>query len=192
MTARTHACGVHRSALLDFVDRRERGPGTDEALEHLDRCAPCRAELEETALAIVALRRLRDESAARGPSAGAWVRLRGRVERPRTPAWQVRITQAALLASVMLVSVVVGTQTWHPAAAGAASDVRPLHATRTRVSAEQAAETRLLDHSRLPVPLDDPDYAVELFAGSLARWPGPDGLGAPRPDLPPAPANRGR
>jgi predicted anti-sigma-YlaC factor YlaD len=191
---RAHPCAVHRSALLDFVDRRERGPGIDVALEHLERCATCRSELEETALAIVALRRLRDEAERRTASPVAWSRLRGRLERPRTPAWQVRICQAALLASVMLVSVVVGTQTWRPAAfAGSSSDVRRSpQGSEVRLSSDVAAEKRLLDHSRLPVPVSDLAEVVPVFANSLARWPGPDGLGAPKPEVPAAPVNRAR
>ncbi len=187
-------CAVHRSALLDFVDRRERGPGTDVALDHLERCRRCRTELQETALAIVALRRLGADAERRSASPQVWPRLRTRLERPRTPAWQVRMCQAALLASVMLVSVVVGTQTWRPAAfAGSSSDVRRSpHASEIRVSTDLAAEKRLLDHSRLPVPADADADVVALFASSLARWPGPDGLGAPRTEVPVAPVNRAR
>jgi hypothetical protein len=51
-------CDRYRSTLIDFVDRRERGPLTPAALAHLDGCGRCRADLEATALAVMALRRM--------------------------------------------------------------------------------------------------------------------------------------
>ena len=35
------SCVRHREALVDFVDRREMGPGTAAALTHLDHCRAC-------------------------------------------------------------------------------------------------------------------------------------------------------
>ena len=54
---RRFACRRHRSALIDLVDRRERGPGTSAALDHLGVCGRCEREITELALTIAALRR---------------------------------------------------------------------------------------------------------------------------------------
>ena len=80
------ACGRHRSALVAFVDRREEGPDTPDALQHLDRCVACRAEMESVAHTIIALHRLSAEldrlapprAAAKRAAAGgprSWPRL---------------------------------------------------------------------------------------------------------------------
>ena len=60
----TLACRRHRPVLVDFVDRRERGPRTPAALEHLARCERCEEEMADYALTIVALRRAGREIAA--------------------------------------------------------------------------------------------------------------------------------
>ncbi len=60
----TLACRRHRPVLVDFVDRRERGPRTPAALDHLARCERCEQEMAEYALTIVALRRAGREIAA--------------------------------------------------------------------------------------------------------------------------------
>ena len=51
------ACRRYRPVLVDLVDRGERGPGTDAALEHLVVCAACEREITEVALTVAALRR---------------------------------------------------------------------------------------------------------------------------------------
>jgi hypothetical protein len=72
-------CRRHRAALVDFVDRGEIEPRTRAALAHLDVCRTCEMELERTAQAITALRRLGLEAAMAEPSPEAWLRLRDRV-----------------------------------------------------------------------------------------------------------------
>jgi hypothetical protein len=72
-------CRRHRAALVDFVDRGEIEPRTRAALAHLDVCRTCEVELERTAQAITALRRLGLEAAMAEPSPDAWPRLRARV-----------------------------------------------------------------------------------------------------------------
>jgi hypothetical protein len=75
-------CRRHRAALVDFVDRGEIEPRTRAALAHLEVCRSCEVELERTAQAITALRRLGLEAAMAEPSADAWPRLRARVTSP--------------------------------------------------------------------------------------------------------------
>jgi hypothetical protein len=72
-------CRRHRAALVDFVDRGEIEQRTRAALAHLDVCRTCELELERTAQAITALRRLGLEAAMAEPSPDAWPRLRARV-----------------------------------------------------------------------------------------------------------------
>ncbi len=69
---------------LDTLTELEAGfdvPGAvaDRARAHLEGCEVCRHRLEETALAIVGLRRLRVEVEIAEPSAEAWDRLQRRV-----------------------------------------------------------------------------------------------------------------
>jgi hypothetical protein len=101
-------CGRHREALIAFVDRRALGPGSDEALDHLGRCGRCARELQDTALAIAALRRLGRESQAIEPPPDAWARLQARVQRPRETLWRWRAGLAGLALSSALVGLIMG------------------------------------------------------------------------------------
>jgi anti-sigma factor RsiW len=103
-------CADHRTALLDFVDRDERGPDTARALAHLDRCRACERDLAEVALAIAALRRLGREVSAAEPSPDAWLRLVGRITRPVDP-WRWRATIGGMVTSTLLVAVLVAPVT---------------------------------------------------------------------------------
>jgi hypothetical protein len=75
-------CRRHRAALVDFVDRGEIEPRTRAALAHLEVCRTCEVDLERTAQAITALRRIGLEAAMAEPSPDAWPRLRARVTSP--------------------------------------------------------------------------------------------------------------
>jgi len=77
-------CRRHRAALIDFIDRGEIEPRTRAALAHMEICRTCELEMERTALAITALRRLGLEAASAEPSPDAWPRLRARVSAPST------------------------------------------------------------------------------------------------------------
>jgi predicted anti-sigma-YlaC factor YlaD len=98
--------------LLALVDRRERGPATDVALDHLARCRPCETELTELALTIHALRQMGAEAAAAPLPDGAWPRIRARIERSRQrareTAWRWRLTLGGSIASALIVAAVVG------------------------------------------------------------------------------------
>jgi hypothetical protein len=98
------SCMGHREALVDFVDRREMGPGTAAALRHLDRCRACEDDLAGIARTITALRRVHRYVAAAEPRPDAWLRLRERIGRPRQ-VWRWRTTLAGLTTSTLLVGV---------------------------------------------------------------------------------------
>ncbi len=101
-------CRRHRAALVDFVDRGELEPRTQAALAHLEICRTCELEMERTALAITALRRLGLEAASAEPSPDAWPRLRARVGGPSTGVMRwggglgATVVGAALVAAIGL------------------------------------------------------------------------------------------
>ena len=101
----TLACRRHRPVLVDFVDRRERGPRTPAALEHLARCERCEQEMAEYALTIVALRRAGREIAAFPVPAG----IPRRVPSPamRRDRWSWRLQAGGLLTCAAIVGLVI-------------------------------------------------------------------------------------
>ncbi|MFL5750277.1 MAG: hypothetical protein ACJ76W_06345 [Chloroflexota bacterium] len=101
------ACGRHRAALLDFVDRGEIVPSTGQALAHLERCGRCTNELESTVLTMTALRRYGDELARLEPSPDAWPRLRARLEGLRPTRWAIMSPSTGMVMSIALVAVLV-------------------------------------------------------------------------------------
>jgi hypothetical protein len=196
VTPPAHPCLVHRSALLDFVasrhavapDSAERGPATDAALEHLDRCSSCRADLEEMALAVIALRRLRAESEEVGPSPAAWSGLRDRVAAPRVPSSQVRATLGGILAGAALVATLVAPAAiWQPRPA-VVSEARSVVAVTRAERAEQR-----IQWSRFGAPLAPAPEPILAPGEVIGIWHGPDGIGAPSTGSPDAaPAGRAR
>jgi hypothetical protein len=113
------ACDRHWPALVDFVDRGERSARTPAALAHLDRCARCREDLEATALAIHALRRLGDEVARTDVPAGARPRdvRRRRAPQPVSAASALAglIATVAIIAGASTLSVDVNLNSWDAA-----------------------------------------------------------------------------
>ena len=99
------ACRRHRTALIDFVDRRERGPKTPAALDHLARCERCEREMAEFALTIVALRRAgRELAAVPVPCADV---ARVVPPTPRPSGWSWRLQVGSLLTCAAIVGLVV-------------------------------------------------------------------------------------
>lgn len=140
MIRRATACDRHRPALLDLVDRGERGPGAPAALDHLATCDLCERELTEIALAIVALRRVRDEAHAASVPVVSGERVARLVARRADP-WRWRLELGSLLASAAIAAIVVAPRVGvGPSAAGAVSLMpdRPAAAITWR-----AAENRI-------------------------------------------------
>jgi hypothetical protein len=171
MSREAGACARHRPALLDFADRRERGPELEAAFEHLDRCATCRAEVESASLAAVALRRIAADAARAEPSAAAWSRLRDRVEAPRTPLWQVRTTLGAVVVGAALAGALIAPQAiWRP---------RPpiVNDGPSGPSLYLDQAEQRLQRSRFAAPLAATPEPI-LAPGELyGAWNGPDGIG---------------
>jgi hypothetical protein len=136
MMDRRTACSRYRFDLEAFIDRREIGPSTAAALEHLETCRSCEAEIEQLALAVFALRRLGSEAQVAGDAAGAdgevgdhvgvgtgmvlgaglegpaddtgWPALRARVDRARQPVWRWRAQLAGAIVGAGLVAAFIG------------------------------------------------------------------------------------
>lgn len=191
MRDRPGGCGIHRAALLDFVDRRELGPGTPAALEHLDRCDHCRTELAATVLAIHAVRRLLAEAMALEPPGDAWERLRARVQRPVASAWQARSALAGVVVGVGLVAALVGPSVVWRSRDLVEREPGPGPAVLlARTVAEQRAEAAFLNRVRVGRAV--PQRSLDIVPAAV-NWSGPDGLGraevAVAPDAPRARAD---
>lgn len=72
-------CATHRDALVEFAACRTAGPAVRRALDHLERCRRCEAELATTTLVLHALRCLHAEALRAEPAADGWSRLQARL-----------------------------------------------------------------------------------------------------------------
>lgn len=159
-------CRRHRAALLDFVDRRERGPQTAAALEHLSRCSGCEREIAGIALTIIALRRTGRELSARPVPDVPRERVAALAARRPGP-WAWRLQLGSLVTASALVALVVLPHFAQPSLDPGGDSVSRPHAST--VDRWRIAEARL---AALP---DSPSYAApEPLTKS-------DGLGLPRP-----------
>ncbi len=141
MIRRAAACDRHRPALLDFVDRGERGPDAAAAFDHLSTCDLCERELTEIALAIVALRRVRDEAQAVPVPVVSGERV-ARLMARRADPWRWRLQLGSLLASAAIAAIVVAPRVGvGPSAAGAVSLMpdRPAPAATWRAAEDRIA-----------------------------------------------------
>lgn len=172
MILRASSCDRHRPALVDFIDRGERGPATLDALDHLGRCRACEQEMTDLALTIVALRRTAAEVRAVPVPQIAAERVVA-LRRRREP-WRWRFQLGSLLASSALAALVVAPHVGVLPASDAASLApdRP-----TVVIPWRAAEARIAA---------SPDSAPVPATGALPpRYP--DGI-RPRKEVPPTDA----
>jgi len=174
-------CRRHRSALLDLAVGGVRGQGTPTALDHLETCTPCRAEIESTVLAAAALRRLATDVSTAEPSNDAWPRLRDRVAK-RPPArlgFMSPVAGMAMSLAIVVVAVVgaPGLPGSEPEAAGpigavAADQLEPTEEAWLRDRIDRARRS-------LTAPAD---AAAAAPAPPPSRGPsflGPDGRGTP-------------
>jgi hypothetical protein len=104
-SVRGAACARHLPALVDLVDRGERGPDTDAALDHLGGCGRCRDEVTELALTVAALRRV--STAYRAIPAPVIARP-AVPERRRPWAWRAQL--GGLITSAGIAALLVAPQ----------------------------------------------------------------------------------
>ena len=82
--ARRSPCRAHRDTLIDLAVRRRVGAevalaDVRTALEHVDRCRRCEADMAATSVIVQALRRYRAELGRAEPADDGWSRLRARI-----------------------------------------------------------------------------------------------------------------
>ena len=168
-------CARHQAILIDLVDGGGRTSATEAALDHLDGCRTCEAQLTEIALAIAALRRMGRDLAAVEPPPDSWSGLRTRLaRRSRRPTIMSPLTGMALGVAIVASAVLprwtsseplVG-QAFDPAAIEQVAEQAFL---RTRRPIVPVANLRAL------VPRPDPDAArrsqKEVAKGPSGRPP---------------------
>lgn len=181
ITIRPGDCGRFRESLVAFVDRRETRPDTDAALDHLERCRTCVRELEDTALAIAALRRFERESRMIEPAPDAWARLRARVDRPREAVWRWRASLAGLALSGALVAMIMGpgalwtSRQVYVQEAGLASGISDARLAEERAESLALAQQRVARSIPPAVGRATPESRTPTV--TEVGWRGPDGAG---------------
>ncbi len=173
MMGRPSGCSVHRAALAAFVERSERGPATAAALDHLQRCRRCEADLSQMMLAIHAVRRLLEPARTTEPPSDAWDRLRRRIEARVPRAAGAWTSFGGLVVGAGLVAALIGPVAsfrttgaieHEPGADPAIVNARTV-ADQLGEAAFQARIERAPRHVSVPA------------AVPTAAWRGPDGLG---------------
>jgi hypothetical protein len=150
------ACRRYRPVLVDLVDRGERGPGTDAALEHLVVCGACEREVTEVALTVAALRR----AGATWRAIPVPAMARPALPRSRRP-WAWRAQLGGLITSAGIAALLVAPQVGLlPAAPLPGSDAAT---SRPPAASWYAAESRIAA---------SPDVASMAALGTLPpRYP---------------------
>jgi len=178
------ACSIHRAALVDFVDRRDRESVPRAALAHLERCSECEFELTDLALTVAALRRLADDVAAVEPSTEAWPAVLARIDGRRSVevhrpslfgSLLIRVGFAGALVAAVL-AIVLGGQL-------APRGGPPIAAIPNEPRGQAALALEVtIDRGRRPVRPVEVIEATTITSAAItpAAWTGPDGLGIPR------------
>ncbi|HYN48105.1 MAG TPA: hypothetical protein VER83_04515, partial [Candidatus Nanopelagicales bacterium] len=137
-------CGPHRAALVEFAARRASGPGVLRALDHVDRCRACEAELATTTLILHGLRRLHQETERVEPAADGWTRLRARLAATRREPSRLVSGLPGIVAAAALCAVLAGpgaivggpTMVYNEAPRGAAAPYLQFEKSRERAREE--------------------------------------------------------
>lgn len=185
---RASDCRVHADTLLDFADGRIGMEQSAAALAHLDGCRACEDELSRVMLAIVGLRRIREDLASAEPSADAWVHLRDRIHPRRPSPWLIRSPLPTLALALSIVGVVMGPGILIRTGTEGDSASAPPHGF---VDAAAVYE-RNRSLARPPLPRDPITILARVTAPQIdGRAIGPDGRGH-QVTSPPAPPSSGR
>jgi anti-sigma factor RsiW len=171
---RENACRAHRDVLLEFADGRVGTQQTSAALAHLDGCRACEEELTRVMLAIIGLRRIREEVASAEPSPDAWAHLRSRIQRRRRTPWLVRSPLPGIAMALSIVAAVVAPSNLLQTGVDRRSDAAP---PRSATDAGTVFE-RNRSLKRPPLPQHPITILVPLtWPPSGVRMIGPDGHG---------------
>lgn len=182
------ACRRHADALLEIVEGVDAGPASTAALDHLEWCRPCAAELQDLALALVAFRRLGEVPATAGPPASAWPRLRARLDRSRAAAaavaWRWRATLAGVATAMLLVAATVGPQALQAPLGSGISEPSGLTRTQDEIRNREVENQYINRASSLRMPPDATIPSSLVVAGPRLY---PDAIQPVRKEVP-APA----
>lgn len=118
MAARGSAdCRRHADALIGLVDPVTPTTDSTAALDHIEWCRRCADDLEDLALAIIAMRRFGDDPPAVARSTAAWPTLSARIVHGRAAAvaaaWRWRASLAGLATGMLVVAALVGPMALH-------------------------------------------------------------------------------
>ncbi|TAL07952.1 MAG: hypothetical protein EPO00_08110 [Chloroflexota bacterium] len=132
--SRTADCRRHEDALLGLVDPATPTTGSTAALDHIEWCRACADDLQDLALAIVAMRRFGDDPPAAARSSAAWPSLSARIVQGRAAAaaaaWRWRASLAGLMAGMAVVAALVGPMALHVPLAGGVDEPTGLSPAR--------------------------------------------------------------
>ena len=180
-------CRRHADALLEIVGGVDTGPSSTAALDHLEWCRPCSTELQDLALALVALRRIGQVPATAVPADDGWMRLRARILRGRAAAaavaWRCRATVAGLATSTLIVAAIVGPSALHLSWGGVTAEPAGLSAAQEE-SLSRDLEAHYIWQSSAG------SHAGPATATSQASGPRryPDGIQPERKEVPALPS----
>jgi hypothetical protein len=132
------ACARFRPDLLELLDDPLGTHLSEAARRHLDACSTCRADVAETVLTGVALRRSFLPAASASPSDDAWPRLQARLQRSRGSG--DRTGHVASPAAGLALSLVVVLAVLVPF--GRPADATQLHESGVDPAAVRAASDR--------------------------------------------------
>jgi hypothetical protein len=149
-------CGAHREALVEFAARRASGPAVRRALDHVDRCRACEAELATTTLVLHGLRRLHDETERVGPEVDGWARLRARLAATRREPSRLLSGLPGIVAAAALCAGLAGPGAISGGPAGVYNEA-PRSVAAPYLQFEQGRE-RALQAGLLPEPDVIPPY----------------------------------
>lgn len=167
-------CRRHASALLDLVDPLASTPGSAAAMDHLEWCRRCSDELQDLALAIVAMRRYGRVDSAQPVSTTAWPSLSARIVSTRAAAaaaaWRWRASVAGLAVGTLLVAALVGPLALHVPLAGGVDEPTGYSQTKLegrarRVEAAYIWQSNVGSLFRVPPTVTAPESA------GLRRYP---------------------
>lgn len=184
-------CRRHASALLDVVDARTPTPRSGAAMDHLEWCRTCSDELQDLALAIVAMRRFGESGAGESGSPYAWPRLRSRIEATRAAAaaaaWRWRATMAGLATSTLLVAALVGPLAMHVPLAGGVDEPTGYSPAQLEFDA-QRVEARYMSQSTTASVAGSPVTLISNGQADPRRYP--DNVIPARKEVPVRPIDR--
>jgi hypothetical protein len=172
---RAGGCGAHREALVEFAARRASGPAVRRALDHVDRCRACEAELATTTLVLHGLRRLHDETERVGPEVDGWARLRARLAATRREPSRLLSGLPGIVAAAALCAGLAGpgaiggspTSVYNEAPHGVAPPYLQFEQGRERALAEG-----LLPEPEAALPYRGVRIAPPPITADLPAWTG--------------------